>query len=379
MLWRTLVAAGGLILAVTCGVLIHRTPAELSPPEIAAEPQARLAALRQAVWRDAASPYRWCDLGEALLDADNRDEAAYCMQKARELGPTIPAVWVRSANLHFRTGDGRAALREYARVLAIVPDYDGVVFSTVDRMAPEVKDIIREIGTNRRGMQSYLGHLMATRQVVAAATVWTALRARQYTENALAVRYVDFLLGQQLYQVAADAWHQYAGGSDGQSLLFNGGFETVPTGSALDWHLESDGAVEVARDNQVAKTGRWSLRVRFPGDRNLDFRGVWQAVVAPVGSCELRALIRTDGITTDQGVRLRVFDADHPDQLDAVTEDWKQTRDWTPVVQPFYCSGHTRLLRVELCRRLSLKFDNKVAGTVWLDDVRLQCTPQVPR
>jgi hypothetical protein len=33
-----------------------------------------------------------------------------------------------------------------------------------------------------------------------------------------------------------------------------------------------------------------------------------------------------------------------------------------------------RLLAVELIRRPSLKFDNKISGTVWVDDVRLVTT-----
>src|SRR5437879_4270546 len=39
---------------------------------------------QRALVSDAASPYRWCDLGEALIEAGFEDKARYCLRRAVE-------------------------------------------------------------------------------------------------------------------------------------------------------------------------------------------------------------------------------------------------------------------------------------------------------
>src|SRR5437762_7657711 len=59
-----------------------------------------LANLQEALRRNVASPYRWCDVGEALLAAGRIKEARYCVVRAVELGPQIPPVLWRAAQFY---------------------------------------------------------------------------------------------------------------------------------------------------------------------------------------------------------------------------------------------------------------------------------------
>jgi hypothetical protein len=48
------------------------------------------------------------------------------------------------------------------------------------------------------------------------------------------------------------------------------------------------------------------------------------------------------------------------------------TNPWSEVSHEIVVPPETRLLRIEVIRQLSMKFDNKVSGTAWIDDVKLE-------
>ena len=114
-------------------------------------------------------------------------------------------------------------------------------------------------------------------------------------------------------------------------LVFNSGFEAAFLGTSLDWSVRKSGAAQARRDSEVFFEGGWALRITFDGTTNLSYDHVAQVVVVRPGRHRLTARVRTQDITTHQGVKLRVVDT----------------------------------------RQKSRKLDNKIAGTVWLDDVSL--------
>ena len=60
-------------------------------------------------------PYRWCDLGEALLEDGQKEKARYCFQQAQKLAANLPPIWMME--------ETDAAIQCSAKVLTIVPDY----------------------------------------------------------------------------------------------------------------------------------------------------------------------------------------------------------------------------------------------------------------
>ena len=111
--------------------------------------QADSAGLREAITmftalmaRNPASPYRWCDLGEAHLEAGEVQSARYCFSRAYEFGPHIAPILMRIANFHFRLGETRPAVEAMAKILTQIADYDEVIFSYYDRMGAKTADIL---------------------------------------------------------------------------------------------------------------------------------------------------------------------------------------------------------------------------------------------
>src|SRR5262249_23137484 len=147
-----------------------------------------------------------------------------------------------------------------------------------------------------------------------AGTAWDYVLSRRFVDDRTAREYVNALMGAGRDEPAARAWAAYHAG-DGEGFLetnwvFNGGFESNPVSVPLDWQLDASGDdVQVAIDPSVARTGSRSLRVKFGGHANVDYQNTRQAALVPPGRYRLTAFLRADGLTTDQGLRLRI-DAD---------------------------------------------------------------------
>ena len=120
--------------------------------------------LREALRQESASPCRWCDLGEALLEDGQKEKARYCFQQAEKLAPNLPPIWMRAAFFHFQMEETDAAIQCSARVLKIVPDYDQVIFNYYDRLVPSVEEVLPHLGDNRRAGQAYFRHLWDRRR-----------------------------------------------------------------------------------------------------------------------------------------------------------------------------------------------------------------------
>ena len=327
---------------------------------------------RQALNDDPLSPYRWCDLGEAWIEAARPAEARSCMRRAQELGPNIPQVWVRAANFYFRLDDPAEALRATAAVLRMTPAYDAILFRYCGQFILDPRQVLASLAGNQRAAQAYFRHALSSGSLSTAEVAWTWLRRNYYTGDQLAAEYLDSLVGQRQASRAFKVWSEYLGKRGGDypvpNRLFNGGFESEPTGAILDWRIQPVGQVTAARDSSLARQGRWSLRIQFAGDQNVAYAHVSQAVYLPPGAYRLAAMVRTEGITTNQGILLRVS----ADRLDARTSQLTGTNDWRPLETTFSVPASLDLVPVQLFREPSLKFDNKIAGAAWIDAVTIQ-------
>jgi hypothetical protein len=199
----------------------------------------------------------------------------------------------------------------------------------------------------------------------------------------LSGEYVEFLVRQGHPDVAASTWAQYIGARaddyDKSTYLFNGDFESDPVQSPFDWNVARTEDVEVARDCTTASSGKCSLRISFAGTQNLGFAAASQLAFVRPGTYRFRAFIRTDALTTDQGIRFRISDAEVPARLDEVFGQFTGSSPWSSVDHDLVVAPKTRLLRIEVIRQPSMKFDNKVDGTAWIDDLKLEpITPHSP-
>ena len=317
--------------------------------------------------RDPANPYRWCGAAEVLADAGQTDKSLYCSKVAEELGPHAPAVLMRVANYHLASGDMREALRRTSRVLGLAGDYDAIIFHYYRRFEVPVEAALETgLPAEERAWRAYFEDLLRWAKVEQAELAWGVIIRNSFNNDALAIKFLEYLISSRAYDKAVAVWAgqlgERRGDYPGRNLLYNGGFEQEFTGARLDWRVRTAAGVEVRRDQEVRREGAASLRIGFGGEENLDYRHVEQLTVAPPGSYLFRAWVRTEGLTTDQGVYFQIGGTR--------TEALTGTNDWTPLEARFRAEGGT--VAVRLCRDASRKIDSRLRGTVWIDTARIE-------
>lgn len=303
-----------------------------------------IGAFRTVLQRNPHDPYRWADLGEALLEAGRKEEARYCYERVEALAPRVPPFLLRVANFHFLNGEPRRALPITARILAMIPDYDAVIFSQYTRLA-ENADVLRfGLPEDPRAARSWLRFVMEAGRLEDAQRSWDWVAARALADDAVAGEYARFLIQRGRPEAASLAWARPVG--------------------PFDWSLARSAGVEIAREGN-------SLRIRFAGTENLEITAASKHVFVRPGPYRFRAGIRTDSVTTDEGIRFRIVDAEAPANLNVTFGQFTGSSPWSDVQQEVVVPRQTRLLQVQVIRQPSMRFDNRIGGTAWIDGVRL--------
>ena len=304
------------------------------------------------------SPYDahfWSDLGAAYDWAGRPDDALNAFQRALRLFPNSPEINWRFANFNFRTHRIPEGLRALQVVLAGNSPAHRDVFllattatrdnSAILEMLPWLRLLQLKLPFDLRLAFPYLDALIQHREPDRLVAAWSALSER---------------FAAQIGPLLTSA-----------NLIANGSFEYDILNGGLDWRvLPVEGAV-VSMDSRDPFEGARTLRIEFDGARNLDYGHVFQYVpVQPNTRYRFSGSIRVKGITTDSGPRFQVFDAFNMGKLFLSSENIVGTASWS--WQQFeFKTADTHLLVVRVARPPSNKFDNQIAGVVWIDRVSL--------
>lgn len=309
---------------------------------------------------DAASALAWSE--EAVR---NPAQARYCLQRAVELGPRIPTVLMRAANYHFAEGEGPEVLRLAGRTVELTGEYDGILMSYADQFGYPVSEVMEALRGSKRACVGYQRHTMSGGDLARAAQGWRGLQALGYADNESAGEYVAFLMQQKKYREAVRIWEQQSGERRGANALFNGGFERALGGPGFAWQVQKVAGVDVDRDGS-AHSGAYALRVSFGGKENVSYAGVRQTAVVGAGRHVLTAWVKSAGITTNEAPHLHVW------PMNVKSEGLSGSREWQRARVEFDVPAAVDVVTVGVCRERSMKIDSKVAGTIWVDEVRIE-------
>jgi hypothetical protein len=157
------------------------------------------------------------------------------------------------------------------------------------------------------------------------------------------------------------------------SLLWDGGFESNFVGGGFTWRYSSFvNGVVITLDAKEKHSGEQSLRLTFNGLSNVNFNDVCQYTpVQPSTSYRFSAWVQTRSLSTDQGVRFALHSIGDASSPIAWTDDVKGTQPWTKVELPWTSGKDVRELQLCVSRNPSAKFDSKIRGSAWIDDVAL--------
>jgi hypothetical protein len=309
---------------------------------------------------DPANPYRWCDYAAALAATNRLAEARKAFSRAVDLGPDLAPVLMRAANFHFGQGDTAAGGRVASRILTLTPTFDGILFSYFTAFKTTA------VPAEPRAARAWLAWQMPRASEADLLATWRWMMNTRLADEATAGALAWAFWNRHAWSTAAEVWSSWL--AHPPPLLSNPRFETEPRPTPFDWTLVAHPAVALTRDH--------GLIIQFSGTENVSFSHVRQMAALPPGQYTLIADLSADDITTNEGPYIHVFDVEVPSHLDLATDKFRGTLPRQAVELHFAVTGQTRGVAVQVERRPSEKFDNKIAGSLHLYAVSLQLASQ---
>jgi hypothetical protein len=311
------------------------------------------------------NPYRsahWLELSKYYEQDGEADRAREAMLKALETDPNYAQTHWSAANLYLRLGDYEAADYQMRRAADLDVAYLTQVLDLVWRFYGDPELIMRtHVPNTKDANQIALGYFIGQDNAVGADLAWARLEGFR-TEPPERFGYVEYLLRRGLPDDAYTVFGHRMPAED-VAGVFNGGFETDPMNGGFDWQYSSTANEEVRRVTTEPKDGFGSLRIEFGGEANVNYQRVSHRLSVDAGqSYQLRFWMRTEGISTDQGVYVEI----EGQRSDAPLG----TAYWQEFVIPFTATSDLAVIRVR--RSPSEKLDNQIEGTVWLDEFSLE-------
>ena len=344
---------------------------------------------RYALSLNPGSADTWLDLAIAYESEGDIQAARNAFLQAKRVYPLSAAVSWRYGNFLLRQDEVPQAFAEIRRAAYADPKRSAEAFSRCWRVDPDINAILNAVlPPDRDGYLDVIRELGTQAQLAAALTVWQRLVAiHPALKLSDAIQFSELLIQNHQIRDARRVWNDALRLSNTpqnidapESSLWDGGFETGVRGGAFAWVFAApSGGVQISVDSRQKHSGNYSLRLTFDGRHNVNFAGVCtNAEVRPETNYHLSGWVRTQALTTDQGVRLLLNSySDLNPYSDAhlasstVTRDMQGTQPWTHLESPWTSGKDVRYARVCVVRYASGKFDSQIHGTAWIDDVAL--------
>jgi hypothetical protein len=338
----------------------------------------------EAVRLNPQDPQAWLEMGAALNQEGNVEEAEVCLRQADKLAPHSPPYQWSIANFFLLQGNIDETFRHFNVILQGTGLYDEWIFDTAWKASGDPKKILSEVVPHSLVKEfEYLDYLIRHQHLADTHDVWERIagESETYSPNRAAL-YFDSLIGAKQLRDAERVWNdllrknvihaQYT--RQESNLLLNGSFEEDFLNMGFDWRISSTDGVAAGRDQTTFHSPGHSLIVLFDAKQNVFSRNVWQFVpVKPGHAYRLRGFIKTEGITTDSGPRIEVRDAYDAHLLEKFSEDVTgSSMGWVPLTLEFTASPKTQLIIVSITRFPSGKLDNLIQGKAWADDLSME-------
>jgi len=322
----------------------------------------------------------WLDLAASYEALGKVRDAADAFANAQNAYPLSAQVAWSYGNFLLRQGDLSAGFTEIHRAVVVDPRRGAEAFSRCIRVEPDIDTILeRVIPPSRDIYLDIIATLAEGNQVTDALHVWDRLVLLRPRLPPL--RSVEQLVGavrrnknpQEASRILRQAavLSGYADSDPPDSVLWDGGFESGESGQNYTWNFSPNAhGVQIGVQSQEKHSGSRALRVTFDGRSNLSFHDVCHLVaVEPATSYRFSAWVRARDLSTDQGVHfiLDAFGSGTP----LTTKDVLGTTDWQQIAADWTSPPGSREAMVCLARLESDQPDNRIRGTLWVDDVAL--------
>lgn len=336
--------------------------------------------LHRAVAIDPRSANYWMALAGTYESAGQISQARDAFHTALQDYPASAEAHWRFGSFLLRQGETKQGYAEVHFALQIDTRLIPLAISRVWAATRDTEALLKDVLPNTLDAQEAALESFTTDNLIdPALAVWKHMvAARQAIPMKSAFSLEENLLAANRDDDARDVWREALAASGnpdeantGGSLVFNGGFEFDATNGGLDWHLVPTPGVTFDYDSTNAHSGKRALRLTFDGEQNPDFQNVTQTVlVQPNTRYHFEGFLRTNGITTDSGVRFFIAFT-RTTQPVLILNNLTGNHLWEKQSADFTTAADEHLLVVMVYRPKSARFSNSLAGTAWVDDVSI--------
>lgn len=328
---------------------------------------------REALRRFPGCAPCWIGLAEAR--AALREPADEALDKAVKFGRSMPEVRTRAAVLYAKMGERELAASEFSAALGGQKDEMESFYEMLHRIYSG-DEILDRIVTSA-DLESYMNFALGNLPLRDTARVWQALEDSG-GHTAWRNPYGGYLAR---HGHLRDAWSITVGtaGDEGQPLLDPGFGSGGAEVGFFGWHIRDVEGVRARISTcHDCESGARALRVRFDGERNVNYFGVSQAVPVLAGNrYALSARVRYDELSSARGPQIGVVgiagsEAGTDCTLSTFAEELRGSSDWRETRVEFEIPAGCAGVKVLIARRQTPKLDRFVGGQLWVDRVDLQ-------
>jgi len=343
-------------------------------------PQA-IADYQKAIGNDPLSAHYWMDLASAYEASGDTTQAEKAFERAEAVYPISAEVAFHYGNFLLRHEQFPAAYRELHRAVETDRTLLPLAISRTWRATEDVNQLVDQVlPPDADSYLQALDFFASIHTVDPGLVVWQrTVRLGQFVPLSRTFAFLDELIREDRADDARRIWGEALGAAGlsyqkpaSQTLVWDGDFLQEFTSGGLGWRWDLPPGTSIDFDTQPGPNGSRAIRLDFSGGDNVSLDAPQQYVPVEVNrTYHFRASMRTQQITTENGVRFSITDPNHANALNVLTENMTGSRQWTTVEADFVTGPGTHFVLVRLVREPSRLFDNKLSGTAWIADVSL--------
>ncbi|HVH50059.1 MAG TPA: tetratricopeptide repeat protein, partial [Candidatus Bathyarchaeia archaeon] len=346
------------------------------------EPALAVQSLRKAIALDPYSAEALLDLAAAYDGQGDTADARQAFLAAQRVYPLSADVAWSYGNFLLRQGEQDAAFREIRKSVELEPKRAAEAFSRALRAQPDAKVLLdKAVPPSPAVYVPILLSLSNAGDLDNGQLVWNRLIAlQQKVPMSDMFFFINELIQQRRIGDAVRAWHQAASIMQNPpppdppgSLLWDGGFESGYVGGGFSWRFApATSDVQISLDPAEKHSGERSLRILFNGRRNIGFEDACHNIAPEAGrKYLLSAWVKTQSLSSSEGVRLQIFVFTATNTESAVTEDVHGTQPWRQVQLVWVAPPGAGFGTVCVKRKMSDMPQSAIQGAAWFDDVSM--------
>ncbi|MBK5930065.1 hypothetical protein CCR82_05885 [Halochromatium salexigens] len=363
-----------------------RLQAALSPQEDPESDDEQAApapeALRQAFQQNPTDPEPLLQTAPRLLAADETARADAMIEMAVRLRPADPTVHLRAGRFWMERGELEQALRHWLLTLEADPTATEAIFPLMRELADEAetREVLMPLAmTPPSWWPAFFADLAEHSADIGAVRAFYELRTAMSFEPLTELERKHYIERLRREGRIVEAYLAWLNGLSPErrwelGLLYDGGFESEPTGWGFDWRMQGDETVLVNYTKTYGINGDQALHVLFR-EHEGPMAEVAQPLFLDPGEYRLSGRYRADRLATRGGLRW-IVQCVQPDQsLLEESQRFLGSNKWDTFEVAFAVPASCDLQELRLVSVDEFGLSRAISGGIWFDEMRVRRIP----